>query len=128
MAEFMCGIYHKDLYSAISCARSRLGLTRETEHPLVGTKTNRMANLGQIIGFTDSTGLKRWRVDWDPVKKVHVNEEDHSERPSRKVCHQVMLSSEEWVIRWWRKFTVADLGSYPNQPVARNRADEGDDA
>ena len=127
MAEIDCGIYHSHIGEAVVCARSRLGLTPETEHPLVGTKTNRLANSGQIIGFTDSTGLKRWRVDWDPIKKVHVNEEDYSGATSRKVCHKVNLSSDEWVMRWWKKFTSADISSYRNRPVARTKSDVADE-
>lgn len=128
MAEETCGIYHPDLQHAIACARGRLGLTRETEHPLIGNKkNNRLANLDQIIGFTDSTGLKRWRVDWDPIKKVHVNEEDFSGL-KRKVCHPVYLSSEEWVIRWWRKFTSAGIDSYKNQPVPRQKRVDPEEA
>lgn len=123
MAEGTCGIYHPDLGHAIACARGRLGMTRESEHPLVGNKkNNRLANLDQIIGFTDPTGLKRWRVDWDPQKKVHINEEDFSGPGSSvKVCHKVNLSSEEWVIRWWKKYTSAGLASFRNQPVPRQR-------
>jgi hypothetical protein len=130
MAEDTCGIYHSDLQHAIACARGRLGLTREAEHPLVGNKkNNRLANLDQIIGFTDATGLKRRRVDWDPIKKVHVNEEDFSgPGASRKVCHTVFLSSEEWVIRWWKKFTSAGIESYKNKPVPRQKRNVLDEA
>jgi len=130
MAEEPCGIYHQDLQHAIACARGRLGLTRETEHPFLGNKiNNKLANMDQIIGFTDSTGLKRWRVDWDPIKKVHINEEDFS-GPSgkRKVCHSVNLSSEEWVIRWWRKYTSAGLDSFKNRPVPRQRQAQPEEA
>ena len=103
---------------AIACARKNLGLTRDVEHPWIGTKTNKLLNKGLIIGCSDITGLRRWRVDWSPEKKMHVNEEDVSEKWNpKKVCHIVHLASEEWKWLMWRKLTSAGREGYENPPV-----------
>ena len=118
MPEVDCNTVHLSIEDAIACARRGLGLTPQTEHPLVGLKTGNIANVGQIIGFSDGDGTKRWRVDYDPVKGAHINEEDVSTKgDSRKVCHRVKNVSENWVRLWWRKFTTAGLSGYDNPPV-----------
>jgi hypothetical protein len=124
MEEIVCKVPHATIVEAIECARKNLGLTRETEHPRVGTKASKfLSNKDQIIGFTDSTGRKGWRVDWDPHKGCHVNEEDYYDKKAfRKVCHRFLMDSEQWTLLWWKKYTSAGLESYENQPVLK-RAD-----
>jgi hypothetical protein len=118
MPEIDCAKLHPSVENAIACARTNLGLTPATEHPWVGTKENKLANKGQIIGFTDSTGLKRWRIDWAPDKGFHINEEDVSQKGnSKKVCHKVPHTSETMMILWWKKYTAAGLSGYDNDPV-----------
>ena len=118
MPEVDCQEKHVTVEDAMACARKGLGLSTRTEHPLVGLKENQIANVGQIIGFSDSTGTRRWRVDYDPNKGAHINEEDVSRKgDSRKVCHLVSGCSENWVRLWWRKFTTAGLSGYDNPPV-----------
>ena len=126
MKEIDCGQKHLGIVDAIEHARKNLGLTRQAEHPRLGTKIRGpLANKDRIIGFTDSTGMKSWRVDWDPTKGCHVNETDFSEkRAFRKVCHTFPLNSEQWTMLWWNKYTSAGLASFENQPVlVRNRGD-----
>jgi hypothetical protein len=118
MPEIECGNWHSNVEDAIACARKNLGLTRDVEHPWIGTKTNKLLNKGLIIGCSDITGLRRWRVDWSPEKKMHVNEEDVSEKWNpKKVCHIVHLASEEWKWLMWRKLTSAGREGYENPPV-----------
>jgi len=119
MKEIDCQEKHLTIVDAIEHARKNLGLTREEEHPRLGTKVRGpLANKDRIIGFTDATGMKSWRVDWDPAKGCHVNEEDYSDHGAfRKVCHRIPLNSEQWTMLWWKKFTSAGLAAYPNRPV-----------
>ena len=118
MPEKDCEKSHISVEDAIACARKGLGLSAAIEHPLVGLKENNIANVGQIIGFSDSTGTKRWRVDYDPTKGAHINEEDVSTKgDAKKICHRVTGTSEQWVRLWWRKFTTAGLSGYDNPPV-----------
>lgn len=128
MKEVDCKKKHLTIVDAIEHARENLGLTPDAEHPRLGTKVRgNLANKDQIIGFTDATGFKSWRVDWDPTKGCHVNEEDFSERGAfRKVCHRIPLNSEQWTLLWWKKHTAAGLAAYQNQPVQRRRV-EGED-
>ncbi|KAF0812490.1 hypothetical protein IGB42_03159 [Andreprevotia sp. IGB-42] len=125
MPEIDCETEHLTIEDAIACSRRGLGLTKSTEHPLVGLKDNMIANIGQIIGFSDSEGTKRWRVDYDPVKGAHINEEDVSRKGHpRKVCHKVKGCSENWVRLWWHKFTTAGLSGYDNPPVKLSQGAE----
>lgn len=127
MKEVDCGLKHQSIVDAIEHARRNLGLTRDAEHPRLGTKIRGpMANKDQIIGFTDSTGLKSRRVDFDPEKGCHINETDYALKSGfRKVCHRIPLSSDQWTMLWWKKFTSAGLQSYTNKPVSlQNRGDD----
>lgn len=129
MREVNCGVKHRDILEAIEHARKNMSLTREIEHPLLGTKTTGpMANKDRIIGFTDPTGKKSWRVDFDPEKGLHVNETDYADKNSfRKVCHGIGWRSDQWAMLWWKKFTSAGLDAYPNKPVSlQRRGDEED--
>ena len=101
MKEVDCGVKHHGVLEAIEHARSNLGLTAAIEHPLLGTKTRGpMANKDRIIGFTDSTGKKSWRIDFDPEKGLHVNATDYADKNAfRKVCHMVGLRSDQWTGR-----------------------------
>jgi len=125
MPEVDCATKHVTIEDAIACARKSLELTKDLEHPLVGLKTNQIANVGQIIGFSDSHGTKRWRVDYDAGKGAHINEEDVSVKgDSKKVCHKIKGCSETWVRLWWRKFTTAGLAGYDNAPVKLSQGAE----
>ena len=128
MREVDCGVKHQTIVEAIEHARRNLGMTREMEHPKLGTKTSGpMANKDRIIGFTDPTGKKSWRVDFDPEKGCHINETDYADKNAfRKVCHRIPLHSDQWTMLWWKKFTSAGLESYKNKPV--NLRDQGDEA
>jgi hypothetical protein len=130
MKEIDCGMKHLTIVDAIDHARKNLGLTREAEHPRLGTKIRGpLANKDRIIGFSDATGMKSWRVDWDPHKGCHVNETDFSEKVAfRKVCHRIPMDSEQWTVLWWKKFTSAGLAAYPNPPVPhRNHNETGNE-
>jgi|SRR5215472_1729637 len=82
-----------------------------------------MANKDRVIGFTDSTGKKGWRVDFDPEKGLHVNETDYVDKnASRKICHGIGWRSDQWAMLWWKKFTSAGLdAARPAQERKRSR-------
>ena len=128
MKEVDCGGKHQSILEAIEHARRNLGLTREMEHPWLGTKTRGpMANKDRIIGFTDSTGMKGWRVDFDPEKGCHINETDYADKANfRKVCHRIPLHCDQWTMLWWKKFTSAGLESYTNKPVSLTKRRDND--
>src|SRR5215470_11186099 len=120
MEEIDCGQPHVSIVDAIEHVRKNLGLTRDQEHPRIGTKIRgKLANKDQIIGFTDASGKKKWRVDWDERKGCHINEEDYSDNVARKVCHRIPMNSEQWTILWWKKFTSAGLSAYCNPRVLK---------
>ncbi len=124
MPEVDCKLVHQHVEDAIACARKGLGLSKATEHPWIGIKENKLANKGQIIGFTDATGYKRWRIDWAPDKGFHINEEIVSKTDdAKKVCHKVTGHGETWMILWWHKFTAAGTSGFDNAPVTREAKD-----
>ena len=89
--------------------------------PIWGTKTNRLANAGKVIGFQSSDGKVRVRLDFDPGKGLHVNEEDFTRPPHmQKVVHLVEKvatgmneDAEQMLLNWqenrmllfWNKWT-----------------------
>jgi hypothetical protein len=94
MSESLCGRVHFAIEDAIRHARENLcqdgsQLTR----PLWGTRGGQIANVGRVIGYQNEDGRKRFRLDYDPAKGVHVNQEDFT-RPvgHQKVVHVVQLS------------------------------------
>lgn len=122
MSERPCGRDHFTIEEAIRHARETLCQdgSRLTQ-PFWGTRGGQIANLGRVIGYQTEDGQKRFRLDYDPVKGVHVNHEDFT-RPAgqQKVVHLVQFSfpprdaeaSEAWLkIReghmqlFWAKWT-----------------------
>jgi hypothetical protein len=64
-------------------------------------------NPGRVVGY-QVTARKRWRLDFDPKKGVHVNEENFDALPSqRKVIHNVELvgANDMQVRLYWNKWT-----------------------
>lgn len=118
MSEVDCTRIHLTVEDAINCARQGLNMTQQEEHPMIGMKNNNIGNVGWIIGFSDRAGTRRWRLDYDPEKGAHVNEEDVRVKGSSiKVCHRISYTGEYMMRLWWRKFTSAGLSGYDNPPV-----------
>lgn len=85
MAENDCGKKHLRIEDAIHCARTNLG--GEDVEPYWGTMS--VINPGRVVGYQVSA-RKRWRLDFDKEKGVHVNEENFDAPPSKqKVVHYV---------------------------------------
>jgi hypothetical protein len=93
--EVPCGCRHQTVEDALDHAFKNIG--RPLTDPMIGTKTNRMANAGKVIGFQTPDKLCRVRLDFtresrdpkEPPKGLHVNEEDFSGPSTRKVVHIV---------------------------------------
>lgn len=105
MSERNCGQVHADIEEAIRHARQSLKCV--DSEPYWGTKKGQMANFANVIGYQTTDRLKRWRLDYDPVKGAHVNEEDHSVSPSRKVVHRIAphFTKDYLVTLFWQKWT-----------------------
>jgi len=85
MAESDCGKVHLSIEDAIRHARLNLG--GQDAEPYWGGMAN--VNPGRVVGY-QVTRRKRWRLDFDPDKGVHVNEENFEAAPSRrKIVHKV---------------------------------------
>ena len=112
MSEVDCGMEHSSIEEAIAHARSNLG---ELDHdPYWGTMGS--SNVGWVVGY-QVTSRKRWRLDFDPVRLVHVNEENF-DGPSlrQKIVHLVRpaafdrrgrpMGNDTQVRLYWHKWTT----------------------
>ncbi|MCW5748227.1 MAG: hypothetical protein KIT36_18715 [Alphaproteobacteria bacterium] len=112
MAEIDCGQQHLTIEDAIHHARTNLG--GNDVEPFWGGMA--AINPGRVVGY-QVTSRRRWRLDFDPGKGVHVNEENFDAPPSRqKVVHAVTpaafdasgrpIASDMQVRLYWNKWTT----------------------
>jgi len=102
--EKYCNRNHVSIEDAIHHARTNLG--GPDVEPFWGGMGN--INPGRVVGY-QVTARKRWRLDFDPQKGVHVNEENFELPPSQqKVVHRVELagSNDMQVRLYWNKWTT----------------------
>jgi hypothetical protein len=101
--ERPCGKTHPTIDDAIHHARLNLG-GQDVEPYWGGMGT---INPGRVVGY-QVTSRRRWRLDFDPEKGVHVNEENFDALPSQqKVVHRVDLAgaNDMQVRLMWNKWT-----------------------
>lgn len=104
MSEQPCGVSHSSIDEAIEHAYRNLGGRGLLSEPVWGLRGGNIGNVGKVIGWGTHDGRKRWRLDYDPAKGVHINEEDFTIIPSRKVLHRVH-SSFLHADTYWRKWS-----------------------
>jgi hypothetical protein len=106
MSEKLCGVVHSNIEDAIAHVYS--GLVQGNKHllsqPYWGTRGGNIANVGKVIGWTTTDNRKRWRLDYDQKKGVHLNEEDFSFLEARKVVHPI-CNSLLMAMTYWNKWT-----------------------
>lgn len=106
MSERRCGVIHRNVEEAIEHAY--LGLVQGNKHllsqPYWGNRGGNIGNIGKVIGWMTLDGRRRWRLDYDPVKGVHLNEEDYTLANSKKVFHPISISPI-WAMTYWNKWT-----------------------
>lgn len=114
MSEKQCGIVHSNVEEAI--AHAYQGLVQGSKHllsqPYWGLKGGNIANVGRVIGWTTPDNRKRWRLDYDPAKGVHLNEEDSSFAETRKVVHPIRCSLLMAMTYWNKWSSRYDKPSY----------------
>src|SRR5262249_8950926 len=121
MPERDCGKIHLTIDEAIAHAREGLGAP--ATNPVWGRKGGQIANVGRVIGYQSDDEKKRFRLDYDPVKGVHVNEEDWN-RPvdQQKVVHRVRLAMEPMDAAAeiaWERILEARMQLYWNKWTSR---------
>lgn len=119
MNEKHCAQRHFTIDEAIAHAKRDLAVP--IPNPVWGTRGGQIANVGWVIGYESEDRRRRIRLDYDPNKGVHVNEEDFS-KPlgQQKVVHVVELpmtpmndaaerawrrAAEGWMQIYWVKWT-----------------------
>lgn len=112
MSEVDCGLEHWTIEDAIAHARRSLG--GPDSDPYWGTMGS--TNVGWVVGY-QITSRRRWRLDFDPQKLVHVNEENFDGPFLRqKIIHRVRpaafdesgkpLGNDTQVRLYWHKWTT----------------------
>ncbi|HXD33101.1 MAG TPA: hypothetical protein VN643_18410 [Pyrinomonadaceae bacterium] len=123
MSEKSCGIIHNNVEDAIKHAY--LGLVQGNKHllsePYWGTRGGNIGNIGKVIGWATPDSRKRWRLDFDPAKGVHLNEEDFTFAAPKKIVHSIRCSFL-WAMTCWNKWT----SRYDKPPHVVEAAEEID--
>lgn len=121
MAERECGQLHTTIDEAIAHALADLA-TRLTK-PLWGTRGGQIANVGRVIGYQSEDGQLRLRLDYDPSKGVHVNEENFRQAPGQqKVVHRIRFSAgfiDKDAEASWNKILEGRMQLYWNKWTSR---------
>src|ERR1043165_2723524 len=121
MSEKPCGVLHSSIDEAIEHTYRGLGGRYFLSQPVWGTRGGNIGNVGKVIGWATPDGRKRWRLDYDPVKGVHINEDDFTITPPRKVVHRT-FSSFLFAETFWRKWT-SRYGKPPHVLAAEEEID-----
>ena len=87
------------------------------------TQSGNMSNRGYVIGFKDVASKAQWRLDFDPVKKVHINWTQ--ERPgleTLKECYRIpslVFQQDEKVWQYYCTWTKSRFQDIPPEIKAR---------
>jgi hypothetical protein len=104
MSEKPCSVIHSNVEEAIK--HTEAGLVKGNKlllpEPYWGTRGGEIANAGKVIGWMSSDKQLRWRLDYDHLKGVHINEEDFIR--GRKIVHPIRISYI-WAATYWEKWT-----------------------
>jgi len=107
--EKPCGKEHYSFEDAVTHTYMSLvdGDKGQLPEPFWGTRGGNIGNIGKVIGWQSADGRKRWRLDYDPTKGVHINEEDFTLTPPKKICHPVKISEalmRTYINKWTSRY------------------------
>ena len=107
--EKSCGKEHHSFEDAVTHTYLSLvnGDRNQLSEPFWGTRGGQIANIGKVIGWQSSDRQKRWRLDYDSKKGVHINEEDFTVNPPRKFSHSIKISwdfARTYINKWTSRF------------------------
>ncbi|HEY8563144.1 MAG TPA: hypothetical protein VIL74_22395 [Pyrinomonadaceae bacterium] len=107
--EKPCGAEHFSFEEAVTHTYMSLvgGDKAQLPEPFWGTRGGNIGNIGKVIGWKSADGKKRWRLDYDPAKGVHINEEDFTMTPPKKICHFVKISealARTYINKWTSRY------------------------
>lgn len=117
-------IIHQQTFSSVEAAAK----TIKQEHPGVynepwwGDKdTQNIKNRGYVIGWKDVASKSRWRLDYDPGKKLHINwVQDQQGGEQRKVCYRInTVKKEETMFDYFIDWTKNNYQKIPTDIKAR---------
>jgi len=83
------------------------GEKRLLTEPFWGTRGGAIGNIGKVVGWKTPDGKKRWRLDYDPQKGVHINEEDFTLVRPKKIVHPIKISealARTYINKWTSRF------------------------
>jgi hypothetical protein len=104
--ERSCNVVHFSIVDAIRHAEEGLGCRGQHLERYWGTTKE---NIGLVVGF-QLNSRKRWRLDYDVKKRIHVNEENFDLPESQqKTVHSVQgvgtITGDLQVRLLWQKWT-----------------------
>lgn len=105
--EKLCEKRHLSIEEAILHARQNMQIHGLDTEPFWAMRANRNANFGNVIGYQTPDKRRRWRLDRDE-NGTHVNEEDFTCEPVRKIRHNIEsteLAGDLRVMLWWKHWT-----------------------
>jgi hypothetical protein len=107
--EVLCGQEHNSFEEAVIHTYMNLvgGDKNQLSEPFWGTRGGNIGNIGKVIGWRTPDNKKRWRLDYDPEKGVHINEEDFTLTPPKKICHKIKISetfARTYINKWTSRF------------------------
>ena len=105
-----CKVVHATVEDAIQHAEARLGWRRRPAPAIAPYAGTTRFNNHLVVGYQEAS-RRRWRLDWDENKGIHVNEENFDASPrEQRVCHRVdafALTRPDLVRLYWNRWNVA---------------------
>jgi hypothetical protein len=125
---------HRSIEDALRCVEleklgdASFGSIDAGENLWWGSKdTPNMSNLGMVIGLWNRAAGIRWRLDYDPVKKMHINQENlNADSKNKKIYHPIFVGhilsiydEEYWMRHYWKLWTNGNTDKLPPQVMAK---------
>lgn len=129
MAEMDMGIF-SSVEAAQEAIRQNHPKIKNYDSPWWGdkqTQSGNMSNRGYVIGFRDPSSKAQWRLDYDPIKKVHINwTQEVPGSETLKECYRItsyVFSKDENVWLYYAAWTKTRFNDIP--PEIKSRLDAG---
>jgi hypothetical protein len=118
MSEKICedGMVHTSVEDAIAHVVEQEGAFND---PMWGDKyTTNLRNIGMVIGRQQADPRISWRLDYDPVKGLHLNFEDKTVQEKRAIYHKIaapfLKTPEELMVEYWLAWTKKNCDKIPH--------------
>jgi hypothetical protein len=85
------------------------------------TDSGNMSNRGYVIGFKDVGSSTQWRLDYDPIKKLHINwTQNIVGAEANKECYQIAsIRPQDTMWDYYVSWTKSRFDAIPGDIKAR---------